>query len=97
VLAALASVYRESHRSPAKLVLAGCVFAVIAAGLLLHQLSANFGDLSKYEHAKTEFPPSVTEIVAHGKTIIVACLLSLFAMLCLLLSLGMVILSTNPG
>jgi hypothetical protein len=97
VLAALASVYRESHRIPAKLVLAGCVFAVIAAGLLLHQLSVNFGDLGKYGHAKTEFAPSVTEIVAHGKTIVVACLLSLLAMLCLLLSLGMVILSTNPG
>ena len=34
VLSALAAVYRESHRIPARLVLAGSVFAVIAASLL---------------------------------------------------------------
>ena len=45
VLSALAAVYRESHRIPARLVLAGSMFAVIAAGiLLLNQLSVNFGD-----------------------------------------------------
>jgi hypothetical protein len=97
VLTALAAVYRESHRIPAKLVLAGCVFAAIASMLLLNLLMVNFGDLSKYEHAKKEFPPSVTAIVVHGKSIVVAGLLSLLAMLCLLLSLGIVILSTNPA
>jgi hypothetical protein len=59
VLAALAAVYRESHRIPGALVLAGSVFAVIAAGmLLLNQLLVNFGDLSNYEDAKKEFSQS---------------------------------------
>jgi hypothetical protein len=98
VLAALASVYRESHRIPAKLVLAGSVFAVIAASLLLlNQFLVNFGDLSKYEDAKKEFPPSVTDIVVNGKSIAVAGLLSLLAVLCLLISLAIVILSNDLG
>ena len=98
VLSALAAVYRESHRIPARLVLAGSVFAVIAAGtLLLNHLLVNFGDLSKYEDAKKEFPSSVMEIVVNGKSIVVACLLSLLAVLCLLISLGIVVLSNDLG
>jgi hypothetical protein len=98
VLSALAAVYRESHRIPAKLILAGSVFAVIAAGtLLLNQLLANFGDLSKYKDAKKEFPSSMTVVVVNGKIIVVACLLSLLAMLCLLISLGIVVLSNDLG
>lgn len=98
VLAALAAVYRESHRIPARLVLAGSVLAVIAASLLLlNQLLVNFGSLSKYEDAKKEFPSSVTESVVNGKSIVVACLLSLLAVLCLLISLGIVVLSNDLG
>jgi hypothetical protein len=82
-------VYREGHRIPARLVLAGSVFAIIAA--------VNFGDLSKYEDAKKEFPPSVTDIVVNGKSIVVAGLLSLLAVLCLLISLAIVILSNDLG
>jgi hypothetical protein len=47
--------------------------------------------------AKKEFPPSVTNIVVNGKSILVAGLLSLLAMLCLLLSLGIVVLSNDLG
>jgi hypothetical protein len=80
------------------LVLAGSVLAVIAAAMLvLNQLLVNFGDLSKYEDAKKEFHPSVTNIVVNGKSIVVAGLLSLLAMLCLLLSLGIVVLRNDLG
>jgi hypothetical protein len=98
VLAALGAVYRESHRIPARLVLAGSVFAAIAAGmLLLNQLSVKFGDISKYEDAKNEFHPSVAEIVVNGKSIMVAAFLSLLALLCLLICLGIVVLSNDLG
>jgi hypothetical protein len=98
VLAALGAVYRESHRIPARLVLAGCLFAVIAAGmLLLNQCLVHFGDLDKYEDAKKEFPSSLTQIVVHGKSIVVAVILSFLAMLCLLAALGIVELSNSLG
>lgn len=98
VLAALAAVYRESHRIPARLVLAGSVFAVIAAGmLLLNQLFVNFDALSNYEDAKKEFPQSVTETVVNGKSLVVAGVFSLLAMLCLLVSFGIVVLSNDVG
>jgi hypothetical protein len=91
VLAALSAVYRESHRIPAKLVLAGCACAVIAAGMLLiNQCLVHFGDLGKYEDAKKEFPSSVIQIAVHGKSIVVAGILSFLAMLCLLIALGIV-------
>jgi uncharacterized membrane protein YidH (DUF202 family) len=91
VLAALTAVYRESHRIPAKLVLAGSVCAVIAAGmLLLNQCLVHFGDLGKYEDAKKELPSSVIQIAVHGKSIVVAGVLSFLAMLCLLMALGFV-------
>jgi hypothetical protein len=91
VLAALSAVYRESHRIPARLVLAGCVCAVIAAGMLLLNLClVHFGDLGKYEDAKKEFPSSVIQIAVHGKSIVVAGVLSFLAMLCLLIALGIV-------
>jgi hypothetical protein len=91
VLAALSAVYRESHRIPARLVLAGCVCAVIAAGmLLLNECLVHFGDLGKYEDAKKEFPSSVFQIVVHGKSIVVASVLSFLAMLCLLIAIGIV-------
>ena len=78
--------------------LAGSVFAVIAASLLLlNQLLVNLGDLSKYEDAKKEFPPSVTDIVVNGKSIAVAGLLTLLAVLCLLISLAIVISSNDLG
>jgi hypothetical protein len=98
VLTALAAVYRESHRIPARLVLAGSVFAVIAAGiLLLNQLLVNFGDLSNYENAEKEFFQSVMDTVVNGKSLVVAGLLSLLAMLCLLASFGVVVLSNDLG
>jgi hypothetical protein len=98
VLSALAAVYRESHTIPAMLVLIGSVFAAIAAAMLvLNHLLAHFGDLNKYEDAKKEFSPSVADIVLKGKSIVVAGLLSLLAMLCLLISFGIVVLRNDFG
>jgi hypothetical protein len=98
VLSALAAVYREGHTIPAMLVLTGSVFAAIAAAMLvLNHLLVNFGDLGKYEDAKKEFHPSVTDIVVNGKCIVVAGLLSLLAMLCLLISFGIVVLRNDLG
>jgi hypothetical protein len=91
VLAALSAMYRESHRIPTRLVLAGSVCAVIAAGmLLLNQCLVHFGNLDKYEDAKEEFRSSVIQIAVHGKSIVAAGVLSFLAMLCLLIALGIV-------
>ena len=65
--------------------------------LLLNQCLVHFGDLGKYENAKKEFPPSLTQIVVHGKSIVVAGILSFLAMLYLLAALGIVELSNGPG
>ena len=98
VLTALGAVYRESHRIPAKLVLAGSVCAVIAAGMLLLTLFAvNLGGFSKYGDAKAEFPPSVAQTIVNGKSVVAAGLLSLLALLCLLISFGIVLLSNDLG
>jgi hypothetical protein len=93
VLTALGTVYRESHMIPARLVLAGCVCAIIAAGiLLLNQCLVHFDDLGKYENARNEFPSSVTQIVVHGKGNILAAVISFVAMLCLMAALGIAVL-----
>jgi len=98
VLAALGAVYRESHRIPARLILAGSMCAVAAAGiLLLSHFLVNFVDLNRYEDAKTEFPSNVTEIVLRAKSIVVAGLLSLLAMVCLLISIGILVISGDLG
>jgi hypothetical protein len=92
VLTALGTVYRESHRIPASLALAGSVCAVIAAGmLLLTQFSVSFGDRSRYLTAEYEFPYCVTRVVINGKSNAVAGLFSLVAMLCLLSAFGIVV------
>jgi hypothetical protein len=93
VLTALGTVYRESHRIPASLALAGSVCAVIAAGmLLLTQFSVSFGDRSRYRTAECEFPYCVTRVVINGKSNAVAGLFSFVAMLCLLIAFGIVVL-----
>jgi hypothetical protein len=98
VLVALAAVYPESHRIPARLVLAGTMCAVAAAGiLLLNQLSVNFGDLNKYKDAKSEFPSDLTELVLRAKSIVVADMLSLLAMVCLFISVGILVISNDLG
>ena len=92
VLTALGTVYRESHMIPARLVLAGFVCAIIAAGiLLLNQCLVHFDDLGTYENARNEFPSSVTQIVVHGKANILAAVLSFVAMLCLMAALGIAV------
>jgi hypothetical protein len=56
MLAALGAVYRESHRIPGRLILAGSMCAVAAAGIiLLNQFLVNFGNLNKYKDAKKEW------------------------------------------
>jgi hypothetical protein len=96
VLTALGTVYRESHRIPASLALAGSVCAVIAAGmLLLTQFSVSFGDRSRYRNAECEFPYCVTRVVINGKSNSVAGLFSLVAMLCLLIAFGIVVLRNH--
>jgi hypothetical protein len=98
VLTTLGTVYRESHRIPAKLVLAGSACAVVAEGiLLLNHFLVNFGDLSKYDDAKKEFPSTVIEAVLRAKGIVVSGLLSLVALLCLLISLGIIVLSEQKS
>jgi hypothetical protein len=96
VLTALGTVYRESHRIPASLVLTGGVCAVIAAGmLLLTQFSVSFGDRNRYRNAESEFPYRVTRVVLNEKSNAVARLLSFVAMFCLLCAFGIVVLR-NP-
>jgi hypothetical protein len=93
VLAALGTVYRESHIIPPSLVLAGGVCAVIAAGmLLLTQFSVSLADGSRYRNAECEFPYSVTRVIVNGKSNAVAGLFSLLAMFCLLSAFGIVVL-----
>ena len=98
ILAALGAVYRESHRIPARLILAGSMFAVAAAGiLLLNHFLVNFGDLNRYEDAKTEFPSDLTQFVLRAKSIVVADVLSLLAMVCLVFSVGILVISNDLG
>jgi hypothetical protein len=98
MLAALGAVYRESHRIPARLILAGSMCAVAAAGiLLLNQLLVNFGDLNRYEDPKREFPSVLTQLVLRAKTIVVADVLSLLAMVCLFISVGILVISNDLG
>jgi hypothetical protein len=64
----------------------------MAAGIpLLNQLLIHFSELSKRADPKKEFHHSVTKIVVNGKSTIVAGLFSLLAMLCFLISLGIVV------
>jgi len=92
VLTALGAAYQQSHRIPAGLILVGSVFAVLAASmLLLNQFSAHFGDLGKYRHATKELSARVMQIVLHGKIINLAVILSFFAMLCFIISLGIAV------
>ena len=96
VLTTLGAVYRESHRIPANLVLVGSACAVFAAGiLLLNHFLINFGDLGDYDDAKKEFPSLLTGAVIKAKSIVVSGLLSLVALLCLITSLCIVVLSID--
>jgi hypothetical protein len=91
VLTALGAVYQQSHLISARLVLAGFVCAVLAASvLLLSQLSVHFGEHSKYADAQNEFPSALVQVCLHGKSLLVAGVLSFLALLCLLVSLGIV-------
>jgi len=96
VLTALVAVHRESHLIPGKLVLTGCVSAVIAASvLLLSQLSVHFGEPSKYADAQKEFPSALIQVCLHGKNLLAAGILSFLALLCLLVSLWIVALKAE--
>jgi hypothetical protein len=94
VLTALGAAYQQNHQIPAGLVLVGCVFAVIAASmLLLNQFSVHFGDLGKYQDATKELPARVVQIVMHGKSMFIAVMLSFLAMLCLIIAFGIAVLT----
>ena len=96
ILTALGAVYRQSHLLPATLVLCGCVCPVIAASmLLLSQLSVHFAEPSKYADAQKEFPSALVQVCLHGKSLVAAGILSFLALLCLLVSLGIVALRTE--
>jgi hypothetical protein len=96
VLTALGAAYQQNHRIPAGLVLVGCACAVIAAGmLLLNSFSVHFGDLGKYEDATKELRARVVQIVLHGKGMCLAVVLSFFAMLCLIMAFGIVVLTNG--
>jgi hypothetical protein len=89
VLAALSVLYRESHRIPASLVLAGYASAILATSILLvSQFSVHFGEPSTFQDPKREFSSSLRQTLVDGKTIVVADILSLVAMLSLLVALG---------
>ena len=92
VLAALGVLYRESHRIPASLVLGGYASAILAASILLvSQFSVYFGEPSTFRDPKKEFSSSLRQTVVDVKTIVVADILSLVAMLSLLVALGFLV------
>ena len=96
VLTALVAVRRESHLIPGRLVLTGFVCAVVAASvLLLSQLSVHFGEPGKYADARKEFPSALIQACLHGKRLLAAGILSFVALLCLLVSLGIVALKAE--
>jgi hypothetical protein len=98
MLAALGAVYRESHRIPATLILVGSMCALAAAGiLLLNHFLVSFCDLNRYEDAKEEFPSDLTQLVLRAKSIVVADVLSLLAMVCLVFSVGILVISNDLG
>ena len=92
VLAALGVLYQESHRIPASLVLGGYASAILATSILLvSQFLVYFGEPSTFQDPKKEFSSSLRQTVVDGKTIVVADILSLVAMLSLLVALGFLV------
>jgi hypothetical protein len=92
VLAALGVLYRESHRIPASLVLGGYASAILATSILLvSQFSVYLGEPNRFQDPKKEFSSSLRQTVVDAKTIVVADILSLVAMLSLLVALGFLV------
>ena len=92
VLAALGVLYQESHRIPASLVIGGYASAIVATSILLvSQFSVYFGEPSRFQDPKKEFSSSLRHTVVDGKSIVVAHVLSLIAMLSLLVALGFLV------
>jgi hypothetical protein len=60
-------------------------------------VTGSSGDLRKYEDAKRQFPADTIEIVLRAKSIVVAGLLSLLAMVCLLVSISILVISNDLG